>query len=242
MSGWRTCWGVTACRRTCAAMASMRWDERPGRCDRAGPTGYIVEDGAVDTTMSARYEEPKIEVSEHGRLTIHVRVVNDSCHYWRGAVLGWQVTAGDGHSYVEDGPAQGLGEELGPGESRECVLDGALPPGRRPIPIFVAPLYPALAGCIPKAAGRSWSRGSKRGCGALAAAVACHDGRIGPLGTLGAGQTRVAQRMEVARAPWKMCRPCGRTGGWHGRSPNATWRRGIGVGRRRVWMCFTRCC
>ena len=94
--------------------------------------------------MSARYEEPRVEVDAGGRLTICVRLVNDSVLHWRGAVLGWQVTSHDSHRYLEDGPSFDLGQELPPGASRECLLQGTLPSAAGRYRLFVAPLVPGL--------------------------------------------------------------------------------------------------
>ncbi|MEP7365331.1 MAG: ABC transporter permease [Acidobacteriota bacterium] len=94
--------------------------------------------------MSARYDEPQVTVDEHGRLSVRVRVVNDSLLHWRGAVLGWQVTEGATHRYLEDGPVHDLGLDIGPGQSRECILEGSLPAADGRYRLFVAPLVPGL--------------------------------------------------------------------------------------------------
>lgn len=94
--------------------------------------------------MSARYEAPQVAIDDQGRLSIHVRLVNDSIYHWRSAVLGWQVTQGDAHRYLEDGPTAPLGETVAPGESRDCVLEGPLPTLAGRYRIFVSPLVPAL--------------------------------------------------------------------------------------------------
>jgi len=94
--------------------------------------------------MSARYEEPRVEIGANGRLTVSVRVVNDSLLHWREAVLGWQVTEAAGRRYLEDGPAAKLPAEMAPGDSSECVLNGALPSVAGRYRLFVAPLVPGL--------------------------------------------------------------------------------------------------
>jgi lipopolysaccharide transport system permease protein len=94
--------------------------------------------------MSARYDEPQVNVEERGLLSVRVRVTNDSIFHWRGAVLGWQVTEGETHRYLEDGPVLNLGADIGPGESRECVLEGSLPSTEGRYRVFVAPLVPGL--------------------------------------------------------------------------------------------------
>ena len=94
--------------------------------------------------MSARYDEPQVNVEERGLLSVRVRVTNDSILHWRGAVLGWQVTEGDTHRYLEDGPVLDLGADIGPGESRECVLEGSLPTVGGRYRIFISPLVPGL--------------------------------------------------------------------------------------------------
>jgi lipopolysaccharide transport system permease protein len=104
--------------------------------------------------MSARFENLRASIDEQGRLSLRFRLINDSILHWRGAVLGWQVTDGPSHRYLEDGPAQPLEGEIAPGDSRECSLEGALPANDGQYRLFVAPLVPGL-GWLHTAGGRA---------------------------------------------------------------------------------------
>lgn len=91
--------------------------------------------------MSVRFEDARVEL-DGARLRVTLRVVNDSMLYWRGAVLGWQVTERTSHRYLEDGPTVALDGDMQPGAARDCVIEGPLPAVAGRYRLFVGPLVP----------------------------------------------------------------------------------------------------
>lgn len=98
--------------------------------------------------MSARYEHPEVAIDGEGRLSVRFRLVNDTALHWRDAQLGWQVTDGESHRYLEDGPALAFDAGMPSGAARECSLEGPLPAFAGRYRLFIAPLVPALGGWL----------------------------------------------------------------------------------------------
>lgn len=105
--------------------------------------------------MSARYDNPEVAITGEGRLSVSFRLVNDTAFHWRGAQLGWQVTDGETHRYLEDGPALTFEEDMPSGAARPCSLEGPLPSFAGRYRLFIAPLVPALGGWLHTKGGRA---------------------------------------------------------------------------------------